>query len=67
MTLDSVGIDSSIRAKQVTSVGLTIVTKTLAHHPSRWQDAQESRCDHIRLVAFGSLSSSKRQGAYVEH
>jgi hypothetical protein len=38
-TLDGVGTDSSIKAKQVTSVELTIGTKTLAYYPSRWQDA----------------------------
>jgi hypothetical protein len=38
-TLGDVGTNSSIKAKEVTSVGLTIVTKTLAYHPSRWQDA----------------------------
>jgi hypothetical protein len=37
--LGGVGTNSSIKAKEVTSVGLTIVTKTLAYHPSRWQDA----------------------------
>ena len=37
------------------------------YHPSMWQDAKENRCDHIKLVAFGSLSSAKRQRAYVEH
>jgi hypothetical protein len=34
MTLGSVGTDSSIKAKGVTSVELTIETKTLAYHPS---------------------------------
>jgi hypothetical protein len=28
---------------------------------------KENRCNHIELVAFGLLSSTKRQGAYVEH
>jgi hypothetical protein len=32
------------------------------YHPSMWQDAQGNRCDHIVLVAFGLLSSAKRQG-----
>jgi hypothetical protein len=32
-----------------------------------WQDAKENRCNHIQLVAFGLLSSTKRQEAYVEH
>jgi hypothetical protein len=36
MTLGGVGTDSSIKAKRVTSVELTIGTKTLAYYPSRW-------------------------------
>jgi hypothetical protein len=38
MTLGGVGTDSSVKAKGVTSVELTIGTKTLAYHPSMWQD-----------------------------
>jgi hypothetical protein len=34
MTLDGVGTDSLIKAKGVTSE-----TKTIAYHPSKWQDA----------------------------
>jgi hypothetical protein len=39
MTRDSVGTDSSIEAKGVTSVELTIGTKTIVYHPSKWQGA----------------------------
>jgi hypothetical protein len=39
MTLDGVGIDSSIKAKGVTSVESTIETKATAYHPSKWQNA----------------------------
>jgi hypothetical protein len=39
MTLDGVGTDSSIKAKGVTSIELTIGTKTIAYHPSKWKDA----------------------------
>jgi hypothetical protein len=28
---------------------------------------KENRCNRIELVAFGLLSSTKRQGAYVGH
>jgi hypothetical protein len=62
MTLGGVETNSSINAKGVTFVESTIETKATAYHPSKWQDAQENRCDHIELVAFGLHSSTKRQG-----
>jgi hypothetical protein len=39
MTLGGVGTDSLIKAKGVTSVESTIMTKATAYHPSKWQDA----------------------------
>jgi hypothetical protein len=39
MMLGGVRTDSSIKAKGVTFVELTIGTKTLAYYPSMWQDA----------------------------
>jgi hypothetical protein len=39
MTLGGVGTHSSIKAKGITSVELTIRTKTIAYHSSKWQDA----------------------------
>jgi hypothetical protein len=39
MTLGDIGTDSPIKAKRVTSVELTIGTKTLTYYPSRCQDA----------------------------
>jgi hypothetical protein len=38
MTLGDIGTDNLIKDKRVTSVELTIRTKTLAYYPSRWQD-----------------------------
>jgi hypothetical protein len=39
MTLGGVGTDSSIKDKGITFVELTIGIKTIAHRPSKWQDA----------------------------